>query len=129
MLMKAYGIAPDTNPANNFSDAGNTYYTRYLAAAKRLGISAGVGGNLYVPEKEITRQEMFTMLYNALKSIGMRRNARRRNRCRASAMRGRSTPGQGTPCRCLSRPEPLRQRRDAVPAEYFVKSRNGAGAV
>lgn len=43
MLMKAYGIAPDTNPEDNFADAGDTYYTGYLAAAKRLGISAGVG--------------------------------------------------------------------------------------
>jgi hypothetical protein len=70
MLMKAYGIAPDTNPADNFSDAGNTYYTGYLAVAKRLGISAGVGNNMYAPGKEIIRQEMFTLLYNALKVIG-----------------------------------------------------------
>ncbi len=70
MLMKAYGIAPDTSPADNFSDAGNTYYTGYLSAAKRLGISAGVGNNMYAPGKEITRQEMFTLLYNALKVIG-----------------------------------------------------------
>jgi len=69
-LMKAYDIAPDTNPADNFSDAGSTYYTGYLAAAKRLEISAGVGNNLYAPGKEITRQEMFTLLYNALKVIG-----------------------------------------------------------
>jgi len=70
MLIKAYGIAPDTSPSDNFSDAGNTYYTGYLAAAKRLGISAGVGNNMYAPGKKITRQEMFTLLYNALKVIG-----------------------------------------------------------
>lgn len=70
MLMKAYGIAPDANTKDNFSDAGDTYYTGYLAAAKRLGISEGMGSNMFVPGKEITRQEMFTMLYNALKAIG-----------------------------------------------------------
>jgi hypothetical protein len=70
MLMKAYGIAPDTNSTDNFSDAGNTYYTGYLAAAKRLGITAGVGNNQYAPSKEVTRQEMFTLLYNALKVVG-----------------------------------------------------------
>ncbi|NLK72438.1 MAG: S-layer homology domain-containing protein, partial [Clostridiales bacterium] len=70
IMMKAYGIAPDTNPADNFTDAGNTYYTNYLAAAKRLNISAGVGNNMFAPGKEITRQEMFTILYNALKVIG-----------------------------------------------------------
>ncbi len=70
MMMRAYDIVPDTNPIDNFSDAGDTYYTGYLAAAKRLGISAGVGNNQYAPGKEITRQEMFTLLYNALKVIG-----------------------------------------------------------
>ncbi|NSW89292.1 MAG: InlB B-repeat-containing protein, partial [Firmicutes bacterium] len=70
MLLKAYGIAPDANPQDNFADAGNTWYTGYLAAARRLKISAGVGGNVFAPEKEITRQEMFTLLYNALKVIG-----------------------------------------------------------
>ncbi|MDD4239237.1 MAG: S-layer homology domain-containing protein [Desulfotomaculaceae bacterium] len=70
MLMKAYGIAPDLNTKVNFADAGNTYYTGYLAAAKRLGISAGVGDNLFVPEKKITRQEMFTLLYKVLKVTG-----------------------------------------------------------
>ncbi len=70
MLMKAYSIAPDANPKNNFADAGSSYYTGYLAAAKRLGISEGMGNNLFAPDKEITRQEMFTLLYNALKVIG-----------------------------------------------------------
>lgn len=70
LMMRAYGIAPDENPTGNFSDAGNTYYTGYLAVAKRLGITAGVGNNMYAPGKEITRQEMFTLLYNALKVIG-----------------------------------------------------------
>ncbi len=70
LLMRAYGISPDTNPTDNFADAGNTYYTGYLAAAKRLGISKGVGDNMYAPDRDITRQEMFTLLYNALDVIG-----------------------------------------------------------
>ncbi len=69
LLMRAYNIAPDANPADNFADGGNTYYTNYLAAAKRLGITEGVGSNMFAPEREITRQEMFTLLYNALKVI------------------------------------------------------------
>jgi hypothetical protein len=68
--MKAYGINPDAELKNNFSDAGNTYYTGYLATAKRLGISSGVGNNMFAPVKEITRQEMLTLLCNALKVIG-----------------------------------------------------------
>ena len=69
MLMRAYKIAPDENPFDSFSDAGSTYYTGYLAAAKRLGISNGVGNNSFAPEQAITRQEMFVMLYNALRAF------------------------------------------------------------
>ncbi len=71
LLMRAYGISPDDNPTENFSDAGYGYFAGYLAAAKRLGISAGVGNNMFAPGTEITRQEMFTMIYNALKAIDM----------------------------------------------------------
>lgn len=70
MLMKAYDIAPDADAKDNFADAGAAYYTGYLASAKRLGISAGIGNNMFGPDKEITRQEMFTLLYNTLKTIG-----------------------------------------------------------
>lgn len=69
MLLKAYGIEPIAAPADNFSDAGSTYYTGYLAAAKARGVSNGVGDNKFAPEKAITRQEMFTLLYNALKAL------------------------------------------------------------
>jgi hypothetical protein len=69
LLMRTYGIAPDEEPTDNFIDAGNTYYTNYLAAAKRLGITKGVGGNRFAPDQAISRQEMFVMLYNTLKSL------------------------------------------------------------
>lgn len=70
LLMKAYGMQPDTSSTDNFDDAGGTYYTGYLAAAKRLGISTGVGNNRFNPKQDISRQEMFTMLYNILKTMG-----------------------------------------------------------
>lgn len=66
MLMKAYGIEAPDKPKDNFKDAGNTYYTAYLGEAKRLGLTAGVGNNNYAPERQINRQEMFTLLYNVL---------------------------------------------------------------
>ncbi|WP_027630683.1 S-layer homology domain-containing protein [Ruminiclostridium cellobioparum] len=69
LLMRACDIKADENPTDNFSDAGSNYYTGYLAAAKRIGISAGVGNNMFAPEKTITRQEMFTLLCNALREI------------------------------------------------------------
>ncbi|MDD3138460.1 MAG: leucine-rich repeat protein [Lachnospiraceae bacterium] len=73
LLMNAYQIRTQNqgeySQIQNFSDAGNTYYTDYLLAAKALGIVNGVGNNMFAPEKEITRQEMFVMLYNALRVI------------------------------------------------------------
>lgn len=71
LLMRAYGIDPDANPSDNFADAGNTYYTGYLSAAKRLEISSGIGNDLFAPNQYITRQEMFTLLYRALDSLEM----------------------------------------------------------
>ncbi|WP_141505359.1 S-layer homology domain-containing protein [Paenibacillus luteus] len=66
LLLKAYGIEQDEAGESNFADAGNTYYTGYLAAAKRLGIANGFEGNRFAPDKTISRQELFTLLYRAL---------------------------------------------------------------
>lgn len=70
MLMRAYGIEPDSAPTDNFADAGSDYYTNYLAAAKRLGITKGIGDNLYAPASYISRQDIFTLLYRALDVLG-----------------------------------------------------------
>ncbi|WP_379130136.1 S-layer homology domain-containing protein [Paenibacillus sp. sgz500958] len=70
LLLKAYGVAPDGEGADNFSDAGSTYYTPYLAAAKRLGVATGAGENQFKPDAPITRQELFTLLYRSLEVLG-----------------------------------------------------------
>ncbi|HWR60235.1 MAG TPA: leucine-rich repeat protein, partial [Clostridia bacterium] len=70
MVMKAYGIKPDETSKDNFADAGSTYYTNYLSAAKRLGLTDGTDSNKYMPDREITRQEMISLLYKTLKVIG-----------------------------------------------------------
>ena len=64
MLCRAYNIEERTG--DNFSDAGNTWYTGSLAAAKQLGISQGIGDNKFAPDDEITREEMVVLLYNYL---------------------------------------------------------------
>ena len=70
MLMRAYNIEVDETLTDNFDDAGDTYYTAYLATAKSLGITSGVGENMFAPEDEITRQDMFTLLYRSLDILG-----------------------------------------------------------
>ncbi|WP_052087677.1 glycosyl hydrolase 53 family protein [Paenibacillus wynnii] len=64
MVMNAYGIETDAGITDNFSDAGNKYYTKYLATAKKLGLVSGLGGNHYSPEATISRQDMSMILYN-----------------------------------------------------------------
>jgi len=70
LLLNAYGIQPEAAGASNFADAGNAYYTGYLAAAKRLGIANGLEGNKFAPDRSISRQELFTLLHRALNVLG-----------------------------------------------------------
>lgn len=70
MVMNSYGIELDANITDNFVDAGNKYYTKYLGTAKRLGLVSGVGANKYAPESTISRQDMFVILYRALEKLG-----------------------------------------------------------
>ncbi|GBF73813.1 hypothetical protein PA598K_02134 [Paenibacillus sp. 598K] len=69
LLLNSYGIAPEAGATDNFADAGSTYYTDYLAAAKRYGIAQGSGDNRFSPDESITRQELFTLLYRALDTL------------------------------------------------------------
>ncbi len=68
MAMKAFDIAVDDQPGTNFADAGDTYYTDYLATAKRMNIISGVGENKFAPDNTITRQDIVTILYNVMKA-------------------------------------------------------------
>lgn len=69
MVMNSYGIEVEQNLQDNFSDAGSTYYTDYLATAKKLGIVRGVGDGKFNPEGKISRQDMFVILHRALQAI------------------------------------------------------------
>ncbi|SDE25356.1 Listeria/Bacterioides repeat-containing protein [Paenibacillus sp. UNCCL117] len=69
MIMRAFGISPNENIANNFDDAGNAYYTGYLAEAKKQGIASGVGDNKFDPDRQVTRQELLVLVYNTLQNI------------------------------------------------------------
>lgn len=70
MVMNAYGIRPEDSVTDNFSDAGNRYYTNYLGTAKKLGLVYGVGNNMYLPEKNMERQDMFVVLHRVLEKLG-----------------------------------------------------------
>ena len=107
MLLRAYGVPADANPTENFSDAGNTYYTGYLAAAKRLGIASGVGDNRFAPAQAITRQEMFTLLYRALKVLDQQPSGASGKTLADFSDASDIAPGRRMPWPCLLKPVPL----------------------
>lgn len=64
MLCRALNIAP-AEGGDNFADAGDTWYTPYLAALKQQGLAGGSGDNRFSPERPITRQELCKLIYDA----------------------------------------------------------------
>jgi hypothetical protein len=68
MLCRAFGI--EERSGENYSDAGNSWYTGFLAAAKQLGLAQGVGDNRFEPDRAITREEMVVIIYNYFKNTG-----------------------------------------------------------
>jgi hypothetical protein len=69
LLLKAFGVEAAEDGADNFADAGNAYYTGYLAAAKKLGIATGIGDNRFAPNEAISRQDLFTLLHRSLEIV------------------------------------------------------------
>ncbi len=70
LLMRALDLEAEEGAVTNFTDAGSDFFAKYLAAARSLEIAKGVGGDRFVLEAPVTRQEMFALLYNALKRFG-----------------------------------------------------------
>ncbi|NLV34201.1 MAG: S-layer homology domain-containing protein [Clostridiaceae bacterium] len=66
IMLKAYNIPLNDDISDNFTDAVNTDTIRYLAKARKLGISKGIGDNMFNPDGKVSRQEMITMLYRML---------------------------------------------------------------
>lgn len=63
MLMKDYGIEPLKNWTDNFADASGEY-AGYFAKAKEIGFVKGIGGNRIGADMLLTREMLFTMIYN-----------------------------------------------------------------
>lgn len=73
VICKAYGIDEDFS-CDNFIDAYGPdseilWYTGFLGAAKERNIVEGIGENEFDPDGDVTRAQMFTMLYRELKEL------------------------------------------------------------
>lgn len=66
LLVKTLGL--DVKFDSNFSDVNKSdYYYKALGTAKKLGITTGVGNNMFNPAEPISRQDMMVLCERALK--------------------------------------------------------------
>lgn len=71
LLVRMMGIDTTAKPEENFSDVPESaYYYNELGTAKALGIANGVSETEFAPERNITRQEMFTLIWRVMKKMG-----------------------------------------------------------
>ena len=63
MILKAFGIQPLDGSADNFSDAAGEN-AGYYAKAKEIGLTSGIGNNKVGAELPMTREMLYTMVYN-----------------------------------------------------------------
>ncbi|RAV04097.1 hypothetical protein DQG13_06355 [Paenibacillus sp. YN15] len=69
LLVKTLGLTAEFS--GNFADVtASDYYYASVGIAKELGITEGAEGGRFIPEAEITRQDMFTLTYRALSLAG-----------------------------------------------------------
>ena len=68
-IVKALGLSAESGTPFEDVPAGNKYFSE-ITTAKKLGIVNGVDGKNFLPDSQITRQDMSVVIYNALKAKG-----------------------------------------------------------
>lgn len=64
-VLEARGDFVIADEASGFTDTAGHWADKYIAAARKLGIAAGMGDNKFEPDRNITRQEIAALLYRA----------------------------------------------------------------
>jgi hypothetical protein len=71
MIMRAFGIeAEEGLEEYKFDDAQGRWYDDYTATARKLGITFGIGNNLFGFDRPVTREEMMLFVYRSLGVLG-----------------------------------------------------------
>ena len=69
VLGRMAGIDPNQYSKNTFKDVGKTYYTPYIIWAAENGIVQGAGDGIFQPKRDISREEMATIMAKYLKVV------------------------------------------------------------
>ena len=65
LLVKMLGL--ETKADDNFADvSADKYYYDSIGTAKAFGLTSGIGDNMFNPEANISRQDMFVIAYRIL---------------------------------------------------------------
>jgi hypothetical protein len=70
LLMRSYGVEIDETWNNNFDDVSGAWHEGWVATARRLGITSGVGNNRFEPDSQVTYEQMLLLTYNILAALG-----------------------------------------------------------
>jgi len=69
LLTKTLGLTAKVD--SNFKDVhANAYYYEAVGICKKLGITYGVGNDMFAPDEKITRQDMFALIHRAMVIAG-----------------------------------------------------------
>ncbi len=66
LLVRLLGLKPLLYPAYSFDDCVGNWAQAYIETARKYNIIIGIGGNLFDPDRPITREEIAVMLNNVL---------------------------------------------------------------
>lgn len=73
VLIRAFAFGKAQSTELSFTDSGNihTWALEYVAKAVEMNIIKGYPGNMFYPEKEVTRAESFVMINRSVKLINV----------------------------------------------------------
>jgi spore germination protein YaaH len=66
LMVRLLGIKPLLYPAYSFDDCVGSWAQPYVETARKFGIITGIGGNLFDPDRPVTREEIAVMINNVL---------------------------------------------------------------
>lgn len=66
IMVRWLGLTPVMNPAYSFDDCIGNWAQAYIETARKYNIITGIGGNMFDPDRPITREEISVMINNVL---------------------------------------------------------------